>query len=219
MSTSKSREVTRPHTYWPGSGKSSTFRNLDPDTTLFINTENKPMPFRSFSKFKNVNVTRYKDFAQLMKELKKDTKYKVVVIDSFTSLTEIVGRYTDTVFTGFEQWKQYNQLLQDALWGIKELPQQVFMTGIPEYVETQPGESKGYIRLKGKELKYGGAEKEFAIVLWTKLIEGDDGEIVDYQLRYKPSKHNSAKAPHEMFDGEIPNDAQFIIEKIHEYYK
>jgi len=202
-----------------GSGKSSTFRNLDPETTLFVNTENKPMPFRTFSKFKNVNVTKYKEFSQLMRELKKDTKYKTVVIDSFTSLTEIVGRYTDTVFTGFEQWKQYNQLLQDALWDIKELPQQVFMTGIPEYAETLPGSTKGYIRVKGKELKYGGAEKEFAIVLWTKLIEGEDGEIVDYQLQYKPSKHNSAKAPHEMFEGEVPNDAKFIIEKIHEYYK
>ena len=202
-----------------GSGKSSTFRNLDPETTLIINTENKPMPFKSFGKFKNINATRYKDFAQLLKELKTDTKYKVVVIDSFTSLTEIVGRYTDTVFTGFEQWKQYNQLLQDALWGVKDLPQQVFMTGIPEYMETSPGETKGYIRVKGKELKYGGAEKEFAIVLWTKLIEGEDGDIVDYQLQYKPSKHNSAKAPHEMYSGELPNDAVVLMEKVNEYYK
>ena len=202
-----------------GSGKSSTFRNLDPKTTLFINTENKPMPFRSFAKFKNVNVTRYKDFSQLMKELKTDTKYKTVVIDSFTSLTEIVGRYTDTVYQGFEQWKQYNQLLQDALWGVKELPQQVFMTGIPEYMESQPGESKGYIRVKGKELKYGGAEKEFAIVLWTKMIEGEDGEIVDYQLSYKPSKHNSAKAPSEMFTAEVSNDALIVSKAISDYYE
>ena len=201
-----------------GSGKSSTFRTLDPQTTLIINTENKPLPFRSFGKFKNINVTRYKEFSQLMKELKSDKKYKTVVIDSFTSLTEIVGRYTDTIFTGFEQWKQYNQLLQDALWGIKDLPQQVFMTGIPEYMESQPGETKGYIRVKGKELKFGGAEKEFAIVLWTKLIEGEDGDIVDYHLNYKPSKHNSAKAPHEMFKGDLPNDALTISKAIQKYY-
>jgi len=201
-----------------GSGKSSTFRNLPADKTVIINTERKPLPFRGFKKFKNVNVSQYKEFSQVLKELMKSKEYDYVIIDSFTSLTEIVGRYTDTVFTGFEQWKQYNQLLQDALWAIKDLPQQVFMTGIPEYVDTAPGENKGYIRVKGKELKYGGSEKEFAIVLWTKLIEGEDGEIVDYQLAYKPSKHNSAKAPDGMFDKELGNDALIIAKAINKYY-
>jgi len=202
-----------------GSGKSSTFRTLPADKTVVINTERKPLPFREFNKFKNVNISKYKDFSKLIKELMKDTKYEYVIIDSFTSLTEIVGRYTDTVYTGFEQWKQYNQLLQDALWDIKDLPQQVFMTGIPEYMETTPGEQKGYIRVKGKELKYGGTEKEFAIVLWTKLVEGEDGEIVDYQLQYKPNKHNSAKAPDGLFEGDLKNDALAISDSINEYYK
>lgn len=202
-----------------GSGKSSTFRNLDPETTVIVNTERKPLPFKSFAKFKNINVSSYKEFSKLMIELKKDEKYKVVVIDSLTSLTEIVQRYTDTVFSGFEQWKQYNELIQNALWSIKDLPQQVFVTGIPEYMETSPGELKGYIRVKGKELKYGGSEKEFAIVLWTKMIENEDGEIEEYTLKYKPNKHDTAKAPSDMFEGTLPNDAKIIMEKIHEYYK
>ncbi len=201
-----------------GSGKSSTFRNLDPETTLVVNTERKPLPFKSFNKFKNVNISNYRDYAQLMIELKEDTKYKVVIIDSFTSLTEIVGRYTDSVFQGFEQWKQYNQIVQDALWAVKDLPQQVFMTGIPEYMETSPGEVKGYIRVKGKEHKYGGVEKEYAIVLWTDMLEDKEGMVTDYNLIYTPNRHNSAKAPAEMFEGPLANDASVIIEKINEYY-
>jgi len=201
-----------------GSGKSSTFRDLDPATTLVINTENKPLPFREFSKFKNINTRKYKEFNKLLQELKKDTKYKVVILDSFTSLTEIIGKYTDTVFTGFEQWKQYNALLQDAIWDLKDLDHQVFVTGIPEYMETEPGSVKGYIRVKGKELKYGGLEKESAIVLWTKLIEGDDGDIVDYQLQYKPNRHNSSKAPDGLFTGDLANSALSIIKAIDEYY-
>jgi len=201
-----------------GSGKSSTFRNLDPNKTVVINTENKPLPFRSFAKFKNINVRTYKDFAKVLKELKSDEKYDIVILDSFTSLTEIVGKYTDTIYNGFEQWKQYNTLLQDAIWALKDLNHQVFVTGIPEYLETGAGEAKGFIRVKGKELKYGGLEKESAIVLWTKLIEGEDGVVVDYQLEYKPNKHNSAKAPDEMFEGDLPNDALLIVKAINEYY-
>ena len=201
-----------------GSGKSSTFRNLDPETTVVVNTERKPLPFKDFAKFKNVNISKYKDFVKLMSELKNDTKYKVVIIDSFTSLTEIIQKYCDSVFSGFEQWKQYNEAIQNALWDIKDLPQQVFVTGIPEYTEVAPGEQKGYIRVKGKEHKYGGTEKEFAIVLWTKLIEQEDGEISDFQLSYKPSKQNTAKAPDGMFEGELKNDAKVIIEAIDKYY-
>lgn len=176
------------------------------------------MPFKSFAKFKNVNVSKYKEFVQLMEELKKNETYKVVVIDSLTSLTEIVQKYTDTVFSGFEQWKQYNEAIQGALWTIKDLPQQVFITGIPEYMDVAPGETKGFIRVKGKELKFGGSEKEFAIVLWTKMIQNDDGEVEQYTLQYKPNKNNTAKAPSGMFEGVLENDAAKIMECIEAYY-
>jgi len=201
-----------------GNGKSSTFRTLPPEETVIINTERKPMPFRNFTKFKNINISRYKDFTKVMKELATSKKYKYVVIDSFTSLTEIVGKYTDTVFTGFEQWKQYNVLLQDALWLIKDLPQQVFMTGIPEYLENGD-EPEGYIRVKGKELKYGGTEKEFAIVLWTSLASDDEGNITGYMLDTKPSKLRSSKSPDGMFEDRlIPNDAKAVADAIEKYY-
>lgn len=201
-----------------GSGKSSTFRNLDPKKTVIVNTERKPLPFQEFNKFKNVNISKYKDFVQLMSELSKKTEYEIVVIDSFTSLTEIIEKYCNSVYSGFEQWKQYNEAIQNALWSIKDLPQQVFITGIPEYTETSPGEQKGYIRVKGKEHKYGGTEKEFAIVLWTKMIEDEEGEIEDFQLSYKPSKRNTAKAPNGMFEGELPNDARIVMEAIDKFY-
>lgn len=201
-----------------GSGKSSSMRNLDPETTVILNTERKAMPFKGFNKFKNVDISSVKKFNQAIAQLKTDDKYKFVVIDSLTSLTELVNKYTEVTFNGFEIWKQYNANIYDALQAIKELPQQVFITAIPEYLEKSLGEVKGYARVKGKELKYGNIEKEFAIVLWTKLVEDEDGIVVDYQLSYKPNKHDSAKSPNEMFEGDLPNDCNLVYSKIQEYY-
>ena len=201
-----------------GYGKSSSLRNLPASRTVIINLENKALPFKGFKDFKNINITSYKKFAQVLTELKKSEDYDYVAIDSFTSLTEIIHKYCELTFSGFEIYKQYNSMIQDALWTIKALPQQVFVTAIPEYLETTFGEPKGYAKVKGKEWKYS-IEKEFAIVLWIDLIEDEDGEVIDYVFKYKPNKHNTAKAPHEMFEGDVKNDALFVSESIHEYYK
>jgi len=202
-----------------GSGKSSTMRSLPPEKTVILNTERKAMPFKGFSKFKNIDISSVKSFNTVMSELKKDDKYEFVVIDSLTSFTELVNKYTEITFSGFESWKQYNSHIYDAMQVIKSLKQQVFVTAIPEYLEKSLGELKGYARVKGKELKHGGIEKEFAVVLWTNLVEDEDGVVIDYQLSYEPNKHNTAKAPHEMFEGDVKNDALFVSESIHEYYK
>lgn len=201
-----------------GSGKSSSFRNLPPEETVILNTERKAMPFKGFSKFKNIDISSVKAFNTVMNELKKDNKYKFVVIDSLTSLTELVNKYAEITFTGFEIWKNYNSLIYDALQNLKSLPQQVFITAIPEHLEKSLGEMKGYARVKGKELKYGGIEKEFAMVLWTDLVENEDGIVTDYLLRYQPNKHNTAKAPDGMFEAQVPNDCMIVSAKINEYY-
>ena len=201
-----------------GYGKSSSFRNLPAEETVVINLENKPLPFKKFRDFKNIDITSIKKFNQVMNELKKDdSKYKYVVIDSLTSFTEIANKYCEATYNGYTVWGEYNKLIQDALWGIKELPQQVFVTAIPEYLETTFGEPKGYAKVKGKEWKHS-IEKEFAIVLWIELIEDEDGEVVDYRFIYKPNKHNSAKSPHEMLTGDISNDCSIVNKMIQEYY-
>ncbi len=201
-----------------GSGKSSTFRNLDPKRTVIVNLENKALPFKGFREFKNINISSYKKFAQVMSELKKSEDYDYVVIDSFTSLTEIIHRYCELTFSGYEVWGSYNKMISESLLMIKDMKQQVFVTAIPEYYEVNFGEPKGFAKVRGKEWKHS-IEKEFAIVLWTHLVENDDGEVIDYQLRYKPNRHNTAKAPNEMFDGELQNDAKMITDAIAEYYK
>jgi len=201
-----------------GSGKSSTFRNLPSDKTVIVNCERKPMPFKGFGKFKNVNIGKYKDYTQLISELKKNDTYEYVVIDSLTSLLEICNKYCETVYNGFNIWSEYNSMVYNVLQDMKDLPQQVFITGIPEFIEIAPGEMKAVLKTKGKEWK-GAIEKEFAIVLHTHLMDDEEGNITHYQLDTKPSKLTSAKSPNDMFENRyIDNDAAIVVEAINAYY-
>ena len=203
-----------------GTGKSSSFRNLPPERTVVINIERKILPFKSFRKFKNINISKYKDFEKVMRQLKESDKYDYVVIDSLTSLIEIINKYCESVYSGYSVWSEYNNMIWNTLQDIKELPQQVFVTAIPELVEVKPGETKAFARVKAKEHKAGGIEKEFTIVLHTDLLEDEEGNIIEYRFDTKPSKYTSAKSPDGLFeDRYIPNDAVEIVKAIKSYYE
>ncbi len=203
-----------------GSGKSSSLRNLPPEKTVILNTERRPLPFRKFMKFKNININKYKDLKAKLKLLagEEGQKYDYVVIDSMTSLLEIINKYSETVYSGYNIWSEYNSMVYDILQEIKELPQQVIVTGIPEYLEIEAGEQKAFLKTKGKEWKYS-LEKEFSIVLHTHLVDNDEGDITAYQFDTRPSKHTSAKTPDGMLpDRYIENDILIVDAAKNEYY-
>ena len=201
-----------------GSGKSSSFRNLPADRTVVVNTERKSLPFRNFKDFRNIDIDGVKKMTKLIDELKKSEDYDYVVIDSFTSFHEHALKYATATGDGYSKWDIYANVLYELIQSLKDLKQQVFVTSVPEYLEVGLGDQKGYARAKGKVMRYGAVEKEFAIVLWTHLEEDGDGMVTDYQFKYKPNRHNNSKAPHEMFDGDVPNDCLFVSNAIVEYY-
>lgn len=205
-----------------GTGKSSMIETLPPERTVIINTENKPLPIKNFGKYKNINITSYKKLeatiASLMKPEIKE-KYDYVILDSFTSVFEIVNAYAAKVFAGYEVWAQYNEMIIKTIWDLKKLELQVFGIALPEQKAEQFGETKAYARIKGKELKYGFLEKEVAIVLFTNPVyDEDSGEMTDVVLDYKPNKFNSAKAPRGLFDKKPKNDALEVANAIKKFY-
>ena len=69
-----------------GTGKSSSLRNLNPETTIVLNTEQKALPFRGAGKFKlNVPIPDMDSFHAAFNKAIASTKAKVIVIESFTS--------------------------------------------------------------------------------------------------------------------------------------
>ncbi len=204
-----------------GSGKSTAIRTLPPAETVILNTELKALPMKNHDQFKVVDINSYKilDAALRYYASPEGAVFNYVVLDSFTSMTEIIDRYTNAIYKGFDVWKNYNLLIYDVINRLKLLPQQVFVLGIPENKDESFGEVKKYLRVKGKELKFGQIEKEFAIVLFTAPIYGEmSGEMEDVELIFRPNRNNTAKAPVDLFERKPKNDAKFISDRINEYY-
>ena len=221
-----------------GEGKSTAIETLPFETTLVINTEDKPLPFEEYASFKVVRATTYKKLMATLQQLAEvDTmiknedgtetikkgagsKYDYVVVDSFTAIAEFIERYVTHMFNGFEQWKQYNLILSEIVNKLKALPQQVFMIALPEQKDMSFGETKSYVRVKGKELKYGWVESQFAIVLYTNPIyDEESGEMTDVEMMFRPNKRNTAKAPQGLFTNRPKNDMLFIDKRIQDFYK
>lgn len=222
-----------------GTGKSSLLETLPPERTVIINTENKPLPMENFTQFKNFYITDWKALTNILDKLntpEMTEKYDFVVLDSFTSMTEMVLRYAEKVYTGWDVWGKYNDMIADGIFKMKKLNLQCFVIALPEQKAEQFGETKSYARVKGKDLKFGYLEKEVAIVLFTEpeyaeqdmktytnkngktFVDVEEGDMIESYMRYKPSKKNSAKAPSNMFTGKLSNDGLMIANKIKEYY-
>ncbi len=205
-----------------GTGKSSSFATLPPARTLILNTENKTLPFPNADQFCMADIHTYQDFsAYLDMCLTPDGElaYDYVILDSFTSATEIINRFTEYAYKGYDQWKQYNSIIVDTIIKIKKMKQQVFVVAIPEQKDIGFNEFKAYARIKGKDLKYGYLEKEMAIVLFTNPIyDMESGEMTGVEMLYKPNKNTTSKAPQGLFDARPPNDALMISERIKAFY-
>ena len=205
-----------------GEGKSTSFQHLPPKRTIVLNTENKDLPFKDSDKFVNKIMDSFKRLDATLDVLATDAgkdKYDYAILDSFTSATEIINRYAEFAFAGYDQWKNYNSMIVEIIIKLKKLPQQVFVVAIPEQKDIGFNQTKSYARVKGKELKYGHLEKEFAIVLYTNPSYDDEsGEMTDVEFIYKPNKNNTAKAPVGLFSERPKNDALFVAEAIKAFY-
>jgi len=204
-----------------GTGKSTSIAHLPPSETVILNTEIKALPMSNHDDFTVIDINSYKKLDQALRQIQseKGDKFKYLVLDSFTSMTEIIDKYTSAVYNGYDIWKNYNLLIYDIINRLKQMKQQVFVLGIPEQKAENFNETKKYIRVKGNELKYGNIEKEFTIVLYTNPIFDDDtGEMEDVEFIYKPNKKNSAKSPVGLFSSRPKNDLLEVSKAINAFY-
>ncbi len=197
-----------------GRGKTYSFRNLNPETTGFINIENKPLPFKT--KFKHhirpLNTVQTK---AAIKRLAEDPSIESIVIDSFSAYFEHLLSEARNTYKNFDIWNYYNTEIGKIINYIKTIPKEVFITAHYEILGIE-GIQEKRVKVKGKEWE-SLIEKEFTMVLYgdIKLDEKGKPEYI-YRL-FEPN--TSSKCPPEVFETQesIPNDAQFILDKIKEF--
>ena len=201
-----------------GSGKTSVIGDYhNPERLLVLNVERKMLPTRNAKKIKNVEIKSYKAFMQTLEDANNSDKYDAILIDSHSAVLKLIEKYCDAQFSGFEIWKQYNNMVDDFHDKIKDNKKPLFITALPETRDSVGFEEpKMYARTKGKEHKYGGIESNFTIVVWSANDYSEDKPV--FQMTANPNKHNTAKAPEGMFADVFPNSMQTMIEAQNEYY-
>ena len=199
-----------------GRGKSTSMRNLDPATTVILNTERKALPFRHAKRFdKNMHVTSLGQFQALLRKALGNESIKTIVIESFTSLVEIVYQSTVDQTEGFEGWAQYYKAIEQILLDSKRDDKTVIFLGLDDDIKDENGVFQKTIAVQGKW--FGKVEKEFEIVLWATIESTTEGSA--YRFMTNSDGRNSAKSPMGMFyDKYIDNDLNNVLTTIEEYY-
>lgn len=196
-----------------GKGKTMAFRNMDPETTGFVNIESKPLPFINKFKYYDTPDTWQEAYKKLI-EYAKNSSIEVVILDSFSAYLDSLLKTARDTRKGFDIWNYYNEEIGKLLFMIRKFPKHIILTAHYEWVETDIGAIEKRILVKGKEWK-GMIEKEFTIVNFA------DMKIVDEKRKYfielNSDGKSSAKTP-PMFTSEgeetIPNDYRIFVERV-----
>lgn len=217
-----------------GSGKSTSLRNLNPETTFIISTTGKPLPFKGWKKkyipfsidkdTKEISGNYYtsSNWEKILKMLtiinKKMPHITLVVIDDVQYILsyEFVDRSTEV---GYGKFAELAQHLMEILRYTEQMREDCVMAFLThsENVGTEI-DPKYVIKTIGKMLSEKVTlEGLFTYIFFTKVVEGADGKM-EYKLVTNNDGKCLAKTPFGMFEEmEIDNDLNQILEVIKEY--
>lgn len=195
-----------------GKGKTFSFRNMNPETTGFVNVEDKPLPFKNRFKY-HARPKSISEIKSILKEYADNSEIKTIVIDSFSAYVETLLSEARATKKGFDIWNQYNEEIGKFLNFIKSIQKEVFITAHYEILGIEGNQEKR-IKVKGKEWE-GLIEKEFTMVLYADNKFNEKG-VPEYYFN-GVQEGTSAKCPPDLL-GEgtfkTENDCAKINSKI-----
>lgn len=203
-----------------GTGKSTSFRNLDADKTLLIQAIKKPIPFKRegwgyYDPATNKGNTFATDNVSTIIELMQKTKRKIILLDDFQYIlaNELLRRFRETGYGKFSEIGYNGWNLINIASGLAP-DVHVYITA-----HTMTGED-GVTKIKtpGKLLETYSIEGMFSIVLRTVVRDGE------YYFATRNSGSDTVKSPLGMFvdsDGKplelIPNDIAVVDKAITDF--
>lgn len=198
-----------------GAGKTASLRNIK-ETTLVINPNKKPLPFKNNNHLKTMNLDEYLKIKEALK-MAYEKGSRVAVIDDAGYLMTSKFMAGHRQAKGGSQFDLYNEIADNYYSLLKfcadELPQDmiVFVTMHEEMNDMGYSKPKTIGKLLDDKVCIEGM---FTIVLHALKLDGK------YVFATNTDGLDVTKSPMGMFDQEyIDNDLQYVIEKIREYYK
>lgn len=213
-----------------GSGKSTSIRTLNPEETFIINVASKPLPFKGWrSKYllwnkdnPNGNYINTSDVTTINKILTyintKRLEIKNVVIEDaqYIMAFEYMDRALEKGFSKFNEIAQkFYSVLKSGISMRDDL--NIIVTCHSENIGTAD-DPQLKIKTLGKMLDSSiTVEGLFTYVLFTHIQVGDDNKP-QYCFQTHSDGSTTAKTPMDCFEEDyIPNDLQYVIDKIKEY--
>lgn len=190
----------------PGTGKSSSLRNLSKTEAAYITVTGKELPFRS-----DIVPTPVKHMSDVSVMIAKSKK-PIVVIDDVNYL------FTREVFSDhgkknpFEVYDALSKEFFNIIMAIqsKDTDQNFYLLGHLE----DPDSSMKALKTLGQATRKNNNPEG-----WTNIVLESVVDMDDFVFKVK-TDGTGVKSPIEMFDGDtVPNDLKIINDKINKYYK
>ena len=229
------------------SGKSASLKDLkDPKNVMYLNTEsNKRLPFRNKDKFWEVNITDPYEVVAGMEaaEDAENADVHTIVLDSVTfMLDQFESIYIDGSSNGMQAWSDFSQFFKKLMQKtVAESTKNIIVTA--HTLKTLRDEKVMEVKIPVKgALKNNGLEAYFSLIVATKKISIKDLEKGEYEsdflnitdlerkIGYKhcfqtqitaETIHERIRSPMGMFTEKetfIDNNAQFLLDRLNEYY-
>lgn len=215
----------------PGTGKSTSMRNLNPQATFVINVANKPLPFKGYKKNYKPFTSETKETGNLLNESragaiikvldfidKKRPEIKQIIIDdsNYSMSFDAMNRVKEKGYDKFTEMAQDFYLLLKAGSSLREDLKVFFFAH-----EENAGDAlnpKRKFKTSGKLLDNAiGIEGLATYVMFTDVQEGEDGKLA-YKFVTQNDGTTTAKTPMGCFeDMYIDNDLALVIDAIDDY--
>ncbi len=204
-----------------GSGKSSSLRNLDPQTSFIIDSDSKGLPWRGWRNhwkhgINYLATSEHKRVVQGIQHIdKKMPGIKVLVIDTVSAILTNL-EMAKAMEMGHQKWTLFAKTAWDLVTAGLKVRSDLHVVYFFHSETIEQGEgSLTRIKVSGKKLNTLTLESTVPIVLMASSSRDKEG--VEYFF-YTGSYYSTVKSPPGMFEAyKIPNDLNSVISAIDKY--
>lgn len=204
-----------------GSGKTTSMRNLNPETTMYVDCDKKGLSWKGWRNDfsgdkKNYIQTDFPQVAlQILQKVDKSEQYKhinVIVFDTINGLM-VADEMRRMREKGYDKWQD----LAASIYGLIDYALTVRDDLTPIFIaHTQTDhDDNGFmftrIKTSGRKLDKITLESKFSTVLLSKVLDGK--YVFETQ-----SDNSTAKSPMGAFEEkDIPNDMAAVLEALKDF--
>lgn len=204
-----------------GSGKTTSMRNLDPETTMYIDCDKKGLSWKGWRNQYNGEKKNYlkTDFPQValqaLKKIDKEEQYKhirVVVVDTINGLM-IAAEMRRCKEKGYDKWQDLAQSIYDLIDYALTMRDDVTIIFVAHTQTDHDDNGYMFTRIKtsGRKLDKITLESKFSTVLLSKCVDGKF--LFETQANF-----STAKTPMGAFEEKkIDNDIVQVMKALEEY--